>query len=100
MRDLEQLLTRDGLIPHHKRGQFNEYLNHRNERVRGYALKLEAADAWSRAEKRLYQDLDNSLEDMEVEEGIFLQEMEHQQELCASLPYAVPNTVPDSGESR
>jgi hypothetical protein len=56
MRDLERLVTWDGIIPRKKRNQFRPYLEHENERVRAFARELEAADKEARTElRRMYE---------------------------------------------
>jgi len=70
IRDLDRLLTWDGRIPRKRRGQFEKYLHHENERVRAYALELEMADAWARAERRLDRDYEEFLDDLAAEEGM------------------------------
>lgn len=42
IRNLERLITRDGIVPRNKREQFRRYLKHRDERVRAYAHQLAA----------------------------------------------------------
>ena len=61
VRDLERLVTWEGIIPRKKLEQFRKYLGHKDERVRAYARQIEAADALERAEQRLQQDLDDFL---------------------------------------
>lgn len=68
--DLERLLTWDGRIPRKRRGQFEKYLHHENERVRAYAIELEKADACARAERRLYRDLEDFLGELAAEGGV------------------------------
>ncbi len=58
IRDLERLVTWEGIIPRKRRQQFRKYLSHADERVRALAQEMEAADAVARAEQRLYRDLD------------------------------------------
>jgi hypothetical protein len=64
------LLTRDGRIPRENSAQFTKYLNHANKRVRAFATELETADAWARAERRLYRDLEDVLDDLAAGQGI------------------------------
>ena len=45
VRNLERLVTWEGIIPRKKRVQFRKYLEHEDERVRAYAREIEAADA-------------------------------------------------------
>lgn len=80
VRNLERLLTWDGLIPREKRGEFKRYLNHKDERVRTCALELEMADAWTLAERRLYRELEDFLGDMAGEEGFVPLETDHRVE--------------------
>lgn len=68
VRSMERLVSWHEFIPRKKRPLLNEWLAHKNERVRAYALELEIADAWARAEQRLYRDLDEVLEGLTLEE--------------------------------
>ena len=68
--DLERLLSAEGLIPRRNRRQFEKYLNHENARVRAYALEIETADAWARAEGRLYRELGDFLGGLAAGESI------------------------------
>jgi hypothetical protein len=69
IRNLERLITRDGIVPRNKREQFRRYLKHRNERVRAYAHQLAAVV--EHVEQRTRQDMDELLaeEDMFPLEG-------------------------------
>jgi len=60
IRNLERLVTWEGIIPRKKRAEFRKYLEHENERVRAYAIELQAADAEARAELQREQELDES----------------------------------------
>jgi hypothetical protein len=73
IRDLDRLVTWEGFIPRKKRQQFCKYLEHENERVRGYAQEIVATDAIARAEQRLAYDLDELSYEL-AEEGVFLLE--------------------------
>ena len=70
IRNLERLVTWEGLIPRKKRKQFRKYLEHEDERVRTYAREIEAADASAREEQRLHQDADELLGGLEAEEDV------------------------------
>jgi len=70
VRNLERLLTWDGRIPRRNREQFRKYLNHKDERVRAYACRIETADAWAVAERRPDRDVEDLLSELAVEEGI------------------------------
>jgi hypothetical protein len=70
VRNLERLLTWDGRIPRENRKQFQEYLNHENERVRAFAMDIETADAWARAQRRLDRELEDFLDDLAAGQGI------------------------------
>jgi hypothetical protein len=76
MRNLERLLTWDGRVPHENRRQFKKYLNHENERIREFAMEIETADAWARAERRLDRALEDFLNDFAAEQGIVPLEMD------------------------
>ena len=80
IRNLERLVTWEGIVPRKKRQQFRKYLEHENERVRAYALKIEVADAVARAETRLAYDLDELSYEL-AEEGVFLLESGDSNEL-------------------
>ncbi len=67
VRNLERLVTWEGIIPRKKRVQFRKYLEHEDERVRAYAREIEAGDALERAELRLQQDLDDLYVELAVE---------------------------------
>lgn len=58
IRNLERLVTWEGIIPRKKRQQFRKYLEHEDDRVRAYAHELEATDAQTCAEQRCQEDLD------------------------------------------
>jgi hypothetical protein len=58
LRNLERMVTWEGIIPHKKHRQFRKYLVHEDQRIRAFACELEAADAVERAELRLQRDLD------------------------------------------
>ena len=64
IRNLERLVTWEGIIPRKKRHQFRKYLEHDNERVRARMHEIEAADAPERAEQRHYNDLDELQRDV------------------------------------
>jgi hypothetical protein len=70
IRNLERLVTWEGLIPRKKQEQFRKYLEHENERVRAYAREIEAADARAREEQRLHRDADELLGGWEAEEDV------------------------------
>ena len=70
VRNLERLLTREGRIPRRNREQFRKYLNHKDEQVRAYARRIETADAWAVAERRLDRDVEDLLNEQAAEEGI------------------------------
>jgi hypothetical protein len=70
VRNLDRLLAGCSIVPHKKREQFRQYLHHTNERVRAYAIAIEAADALERAERRLRYDVEAFLEDVMAEENI------------------------------
>jgi hypothetical protein len=70
VRNLERLVTWEGIIPRKKREQFRKYLGHKDERVRARAQETEAADAVARAERRLRRDLDELLGEQATEEDI------------------------------
>jgi hypothetical protein len=74
IRDMEQLVTWEGVVPRKKRQQFQKYLEHENERVRAYALEIEAAGAVARAEERLACELDELSYEL-AEEGVYLVEV-------------------------
>jgi len=59
IRNLERLVTWEGIIPRKKREQFRKYLEHKDERVRVYARQIEAAGALERAEQRLHREVDD-----------------------------------------
>jgi hypothetical protein len=65
VRNLERLVTWEGIVPRKKRERFRKYLEHEDERVRAYARQIEVADALERAEQRFRQDLD----DLQVEQA-------------------------------
>ena len=65
--NLERMLTWEGTIRRRCRQQFRSYLKHKNERVRAYALEIEAHIAWEAAEQRLDQELDELFLDLERE---------------------------------
>lgn len=75
VRDMDRLVTWEGIIPRKRREQFEKYLHHENERVRAYALELEMADAWARAERRLYRDLEDFLGELAAEGNLVRAEM-------------------------
>jgi hypothetical protein len=52
IRNLERLVTWEGIIPRKKREQFRKYLGHKDERVRARAQEIEAADATACNEQR------------------------------------------------
>jgi hypothetical protein len=56
IRNLERLVTCDGIVLRKNRAQFRRYLKHRNERVRAYARQLSAVVG--RVEQRPRQDMD------------------------------------------
>jgi len=58
IRNLERLVTWEGIIPRKKRAEFCKYLEHENERVRAYAIELQVADTEARAELRREQEMD------------------------------------------
>ena len=70
MRDLDRLLNWNGHIPRRNREQFRKYLNHKDERIRAYACRIETAEAWAVAERRLDQDLEEFLSELAAEEDI------------------------------
>jgi hypothetical protein len=70
VRNLERLLTWDGRVPRSNREQFKKYLNHENERVRAFAMDIETADAWARAQRRLDRELEDLLDDLAAGQGI------------------------------
>jgi hypothetical protein len=67
VRNLERMLTWEGAIRRRCRQQFRKYLEHENERVRAYALEIEARIAWEAAEQRLARELDDLSLDLENE---------------------------------
>jgi len=67
VRDLDRLLSAEGLLRRGKRRQLEEYLSHSSARVRAYALQIEMHDAWTRAEGRLYRDLEGVLVELAAE---------------------------------
>ena len=67
VRNLERLVTWEGIVPRKKREQFRKYLGHKDERVRAYARQIEAADALERAKQRIQQDLDDFLVEQAAE---------------------------------
>lgn len=81
IRNLEQLLTADGGIPRKHQNEFNKYLTHESERVRNYAIEIEAAHAIECADWRLLRDLDELNYQLAAEAGLFDYEEE------VSLPH-------------
>ena len=67
-RDLDRLLTWDGHIPKRNREQFLKYLNHKDERIRAYAYRIETVHARAVAERRLDRDLEEVMSKLVVEE--------------------------------
>lgn len=61
IRNLERLITRDGIVPRNKREQFRRYLKHRNERVRAYARQLAAVVALGHVEQQCCQGTNDHL---------------------------------------
>lgn len=49
LRDLERLVTPEGIIPRKRRKQVEKFLGHENERVRRHARELQSLDAHTRA---------------------------------------------------
>lgn len=52
VRNIDRLLTWDGVIPRHQRPSFERFLHHPSERVRNYAQGLAARDEQERAQRR------------------------------------------------
>jgi hypothetical protein len=75
IRDLERLVTWEGIIPRKKRVQFRKYLEHEDERVRSYARRIEAADTRERKEQRLHRNVDELPGELVGEEDTFSLEM-------------------------
>ena len=71
IRNLERLVTWEGIIPRKKREQFRKYLEHKDERVRVYARQIEAADALNPAEQRFHRDVDELPGELVADEDIF-----------------------------
>ena len=69
IRNLERLVTWEGIISRKTRKQFHKYLEHENERVRNYAQELAAADAVARAEQRVQRDVDELLLELAAAEN-------------------------------
>ena len=58
LRNLERLVTSEGIIGRKKRKTFNRFLEHHDPRIRWYAEKLAARDIEARALPRFYEDED------------------------------------------
>jgi hypothetical protein len=82
IRNLERLVTWEGIIPRKKRQQFHKYSGHADERVRAYARQLEAVDALARAEEQSHRDWDE-LPSQPAEEDILPLETDSSPELNA-----------------
>ena len=89
VRDLEWLVTWEGIIPRKKRQQFRKYLEHHDERVRAYARQIEAADVQARTEQRFHQDSDDLLSEP-GEEGFVLPETALSPELTPKDDTEIP----------
>ena len=89
IRNLERLVTWEGIIPRRKRQQFRKYLAHENERVRAYAQQLEANDALARAEQRRYRELGEPPSEL-PDEASFPAEIDSFPELAAADDSDIP----------
>jgi hypothetical protein len=56
LRNLERLVTEEGIIGRKKRKAFNRFLEHHDPRIRRYAEELAAEDVEARSDMRLVED--------------------------------------------
>ena len=60
LRDLERLVTWEGIIGRKKRKAFNRFLGHPDPRIRRYAEELAARDVKARSQLRVLENEDHS----------------------------------------
>jgi ribosome-binding protein aMBF1 (putative translation factor) len=89
VRNIDQLLTQDGVVRRAQRRTFAKYLAHPEARVRAYAERVRAQEeAWRKEQRELWADLEVQEEAMlaGVGEADFLWEEEEEREDSCESP--------------